>query len=110
MMKAEEEVTLCLQCEIPLLHLAHFLTFKITYPQWTCLQVYQLNSLAICSTLLILDQIPKTCIYLYSILGVSVADDFLSSTGSNSYNSSRVRMLEFNVQHGDRIIHLKVSV
>lgn len=40
--------------------------------------------------------------------GVSIADDFLSSSGSNSYNSSRVRMLEFNVQHGERIIHLKV--
>ena len=53
----------------------------------------------------------KDASFIYNqFLGVSVADDFLSSTGSNSYNSSRVRMLEFNVQHGDRIIHLKVSV
>ena len=40
---------------------------------------------------------------------MSVAEDFLSTTGINSYNPSRVRMLEFNVQHGDRIVHLKVS-
>ena len=47
--------------------------------------------------------------FIFYCVGVSIADDFLSSSGSNLYNSSRVRMLEFNVQHGERIIHLKVS-
>ena len=49
--------------------------------------------------------------YVYLLcLGVSIADDFLAAGGSaaSSYGSSRTRMLEFSVQHEDRIIHLKV--
>jgi len=43
--------------------------------------------------------------------GVSIADDFMSSvpgSSNSAFGSSRTRMLEFNVQHGDRIVHLKV--
>ena len=45
--------------------------------------------------------------------GVSIADDFLPSVAGSSasaFGSSRVRMLEFNVQHGEKLMHLKVKL
>ena len=38
--------------------------------------------------------------------GVSIADDFFA--GPSSSYAARTRMLEFNVQHNNRMIHLKV--
>ena len=38
--------------------------------------------------------------------GVSMADDFFQLP---STSAQRTRMLEFNIQYNDRMIHLKVS-
>lgn len=38
---------------------------------------------------------------------VSIADDFFAGPSSSSYQA-RTRMLEFNIQHNNRMIHLKV--
>lgn len=52
----------------------------------------------------------STQLHFDSFTGVSIAEDFLAIPGGSSSSfGSRVRMLEFNVQHGDRIVHLKVS-
>ena len=107
--------------EILELHqLAHLLLTKIAYPQSKYLRtpadqfhqvckkfnynIYLARSNSLLQTFNVLSNL--------FLQGVSIADDFMSSvpgSSNSAFGSSRTRMLEFNVQHGDRIVHLKVS-
>jgi len=44
--------------------------------------------------------------FISGAAGVSMADDFFQIP---STSAPRMRMLEFNIQYNDRMIHLKVS-
>ena len=103
--------------EILELHqLAHLLLTKIAYPQSKYLRTPADQFHQVCKEFNC--NIYRAKLQTFNVLpnlllqGVSIADDFMSSvpgSSNSAFGSSRTRMLEFNVQHGDRIVHLKVS-